>query len=355
MSYPGFYATMAALSGHPALKAVSPQAPILDWFKGDDVHHNGALMLLDIYSFAPYMFKKHDNPVKEDHGLESPVADFLNGIDGDKCVGIGGHHVVHQLFVFLLVNDGDDLFAGFSVVGTDAFVDGGTAVKIMENERENLVELGRDDADAPLDIHAENEVIQDNTAQVGADHTQHNSLGIVAKCGTQCNHHTGQGHCLTQIHSKVFVHDLCHDVNATGRSIVGKEDGQTDTDNQCVGYHIQELILRDGLLLGEQDFEDAQDHRKQQTGIDCLDAKFGSNQQIAQNQQNGIDHERNDGYRHGDKVADHQSQSRCAANRYMAWEHEEIDGNGHDGGTKSNDEKVLNGLFGGHRINLADR
>ena len=30
MSYPGFYATMAALSGHPALKAVSPQAPILD-------------------------------------------------------------------------------------------------------------------------------------------------------------------------------------------------------------------------------------------------------------------------------------------------------------------------------------
>lgn len=75
MSYPGFYATMAALSGHLALKAVSPQAPILDWFKGDDVHHNGALMLMDIYSFAPYMFKKHDNPVEEDHGLPSPIGD----------------------------------------------------------------------------------------------------------------------------------------------------------------------------------------------------------------------------------------------------------------------------------------
>ena len=73
MSYPGFYATIAALSGHPSLKAVSPQAPILDWFKGDDVHHNGALMLMDIYSFAPYMFKKHDNPVEEDHGLASPI------------------------------------------------------------------------------------------------------------------------------------------------------------------------------------------------------------------------------------------------------------------------------------------
>ena len=83
MSYPGFYATMAALSGHPALKAVSPQAPILDWFKGDDVHHNGALMLMDIYSFAPYMFKEHDNPTEEDHGLPSPIGSdayqwFLN-------------------------------------------------------------------------------------------------------------------------------------------------------------------------------------------------------------------------------------------------------------------------------------
>lgn len=75
MSYPGFYATMAALSGHPALKAVSPQAPILDWFKGDDVHHNGALMLLDIYSFATYMFKEHSNPTKEDHGLPSPIGE----------------------------------------------------------------------------------------------------------------------------------------------------------------------------------------------------------------------------------------------------------------------------------------
>lgn len=75
MSYPGFYATMAALSGHPALKAVSPQAPILDWYKGDDVHHNGAFMLLDLYSFATYMFKEHENPVTEDHGLPTPIGD----------------------------------------------------------------------------------------------------------------------------------------------------------------------------------------------------------------------------------------------------------------------------------------
>ncbi len=51
ISYPGFYSTMAALSGHPALKAVSPQAPVTDWFQGDDFHHNGAFMIMDGFSF----------------------------------------------------------------------------------------------------------------------------------------------------------------------------------------------------------------------------------------------------------------------------------------------------------------
>jgi uncharacterized protein len=51
ISYPGFYSTMAALSNHPSLKAVSPQAPVTDWFEGDDFHHNGAFFLMDAFSF----------------------------------------------------------------------------------------------------------------------------------------------------------------------------------------------------------------------------------------------------------------------------------------------------------------
>lgn len=50
-SYPGFYSTMAAACGHPALKAVSPQAPVTDWFMGDDWHHNGAFSLMDATNF----------------------------------------------------------------------------------------------------------------------------------------------------------------------------------------------------------------------------------------------------------------------------------------------------------------
>lgn len=51
ISFPGFFATEAALSGHPALKAVSPQAPVTDRFMGDDDHHNGVLFLMDAFDF----------------------------------------------------------------------------------------------------------------------------------------------------------------------------------------------------------------------------------------------------------------------------------------------------------------
>ncbi len=44
ISYPGFYSTYSLLSNHPALKAVSPQACISDFFF-DDFHHNGAYLL----------------------------------------------------------------------------------------------------------------------------------------------------------------------------------------------------------------------------------------------------------------------------------------------------------------------
>lgn len=51
ISYPGFYSTAALPNAHPALKAVSPQAPVTDWFRGDDFHHNGAFMLADAFNF----------------------------------------------------------------------------------------------------------------------------------------------------------------------------------------------------------------------------------------------------------------------------------------------------------------
>ena len=51
ISYPGFYASVSLVDSHPALKAVSPQAPVTDWFIGDDFRHGGAVMLMDAFRF----------------------------------------------------------------------------------------------------------------------------------------------------------------------------------------------------------------------------------------------------------------------------------------------------------------
>ncbi|MBC7904573.1 MAG: CocE/NonD family hydrolase, partial [Gemmatimonadaceae bacterium] len=73
ISYPGFYSTIGALSGHPALKAVSPQAPVTDWFAGDDFHHNGAFFLLDGFSFYAGRGFGYPRPLPT---TESPVVDL---------------------------------------------------------------------------------------------------------------------------------------------------------------------------------------------------------------------------------------------------------------------------------------
>ncbi len=62
VSYPGFYSTLALLAYHPAIKAVSPQAPVTNWWIGDDWHHNGALMLLDGFSFYTFFGEDHPAP-----------------------------------------------------------------------------------------------------------------------------------------------------------------------------------------------------------------------------------------------------------------------------------------------------
>jgi putative CocE/NonD family hydrolase len=65
VSYPGFYTTMAALCGHPALKAVSPQAPVTDWFMGDDVHHKGVFFMMDDFDFDYSFGVPHRGPTEK--------------------------------------------------------------------------------------------------------------------------------------------------------------------------------------------------------------------------------------------------------------------------------------------------
>lgn len=78
ISYPGFYSTTSLPGAHPALKAVSPQAPVTDWFIGDDFHHNGALFLMDAFSFMSSFGVPRPKPItpeKGPKGFQFPVQD----------------------------------------------------------------------------------------------------------------------------------------------------------------------------------------------------------------------------------------------------------------------------------------
>jgi len=65
ISAPGFYTTMTAIDAHPALKAVSPQAPVTDWFMGDDRHHNGAFFQMGTFSFLSYYGAPRPEPTPD--------------------------------------------------------------------------------------------------------------------------------------------------------------------------------------------------------------------------------------------------------------------------------------------------
>ncbi len=65
ISYPGFYTDCGMIDAHPALVAASPQAPVTDWFVGDDFHHNGALFLPHFFNFISNFGKPRPQPRKK--------------------------------------------------------------------------------------------------------------------------------------------------------------------------------------------------------------------------------------------------------------------------------------------------
>jgi hypothetical protein len=68
ISYPGFYAAFSLINAHPALKAVSPQAPMGDVGNGDDAYHNGAFYLAANFGFYT-SFKPRKEPERPSRGV----------------------------------------------------------------------------------------------------------------------------------------------------------------------------------------------------------------------------------------------------------------------------------------------
>lgn len=86
ISYPGFYVASGMIDAHPALKAASPQAPIADWFVGDDFHHNGTFYLAHAFRFLHFFGRPRPEPIEE----EPPQAPATRSPDGyDFFLGLG--------------------------------------------------------------------------------------------------------------------------------------------------------------------------------------------------------------------------------------------------------------------------
>src|SRR5260370_15694401 len=69
VSYPGFMAISAGIDAHPAVKAISPQAPMTNIWLGDDFFHNGAFRETYGFDYVQQLeAQKTDVPVqsKED-------------------------------------------------------------------------------------------------------------------------------------------------------------------------------------------------------------------------------------------------------------------------------------------------
>ena len=68
-SYPGFLAMMAGIDPHPAVKAISPQAPMIDVWMGDDFFHNGAFRQSYGYDYV-YGMESSKEETNVDYGKD---------------------------------------------------------------------------------------------------------------------------------------------------------------------------------------------------------------------------------------------------------------------------------------------
>ena len=87
ISYPGFYTSAGSIDSHPALKACSPQAPVSDWYHGDDMHHNGAFFLAQNYAFFAFFGQPRPVPVKNYDDLKKFAAGTEDGYKFFKQMG----------------------------------------------------------------------------------------------------------------------------------------------------------------------------------------------------------------------------------------------------------------------------
>ncbi|MGC9198408.1 MAG: CocE/NonD family hydrolase [Acidobacteriaceae bacterium] len=99
ISYPGFLAMMAGLDANPAVKAISPQAPMTDTWMGDDFFHNGAFRESYGFDYVQEMeAQKTDGVVNSDQDQYTFFLDHVNFAGAAKAAGMS-HLPTAQMFL----------------------------------------------------------------------------------------------------------------------------------------------------------------------------------------------------------------------------------------------------------------
>ncbi len=99
ISYPGFLAMMAGIDAHPAVKAISPQAPMTDVWRGDDFFHNGAFRETYGFDYVQQLeAQKTDVPADS---KEDQYDFFLKNVDFAGAAKVAGMENLPTAKIFL--------------------------------------------------------------------------------------------------------------------------------------------------------------------------------------------------------------------------------------------------------------
>ena len=266
---------------------------------------------------------------------------LIHVIHRHERLRIDFHHEIHQSTELMLRHDRDDLRVLLEIVGADRLIERRTADLADDELPDLLAVVLRHDADALLDRLTEDEVVEDDPVEVGAEQTEHHRLRVIGERTGEGNDDARSGHGLPELDMKILIQQLRDDIEPSGGSIVVKQDTAADRHDDAVRYDVECCIAGERSVVREQQLEQTENQRQDDRGIGGFEAKFLSEHRIADDQQDAVhDHrELRDAERH--EVLQHDGKTRDARHRRMARHQEEKDRSGDDRARNGHQQEIL--------------
>lgn len=249
----------------------------------------------------------------------------MDGQDGDKGCGVQLGDLIQQLLILALVQNSDDLAAGTVVVSAMGLVDGTAGIQIVQDELLELVLMLGNDADALALDKAEDEMVEDDAGQIGADDGQNGGLEIIEENRRTGDDHTGEDRRLADIDAEELVEDLGDDIDTARRGVKVEQNGLADGTEEDKTEQVGQRIAHDGTVHRRIAFKQTYDSRQQDRSIDRFNTKLIAQQQEAEDEQDNIEDHRDGGDAEGNDIGNQHGKARYAAEGQTAGDHEEID------------------------------